>query len=166
MTATAYDPLDPSMLEDPYPTYRALRDESPVHHHVDPPFWVLSRFEDVWAAARDHQTFSSAQGLTFYPDEIEKLGLAPTIVMLDPPRQVQLRGLISHAFTPRRVTALEPVVRTFVRGRVDVLRRRAADGRPVDLHRDFSSPIPTFTLAHLLGVPAADRSASTRGCTR
>src|SRR5579884_3282311 len=54
----------------------------------------------VLGAVRDTDTFSSAQGLTFHPDEIAALGLAPTIVMLDPPVHTQLRALISAGFTP------------------------------------------------------------------
>lgn len=145
-------------LADPYPRYRELRDHDPVHRVDDPPHFVLSRFDDVWDAVRDHETFSSAKGLTTYPDEIEALGLAPTIVMMDPPRQVALRRLISHGFTPRRIAELEPAVRAFARDLLDRMLERAADGEPVDLHRAYSSPIPTFTLAHLLGVPAADRA--------
>lgn len=145
-------------LADPYPLYRELRDHDPVARVDDPPHHVLSRFEDVWNAVRDHETFSSAKGLTTYPDEIEALGLAPTIVMMDPPRQVALRRLISHGFTPRRVADLEPAIRAFVRSRLELMAQRAADGEPVDLHRAYSSPVPTFTLAHLLGVPEADRA--------
>lgn len=153
-----YDPFDPAFQADPYPAYRWLRDHDPVHHHDDPSFWALSRFADVWEALRDPATFSSAQGLTFYPDEIGTLGLAPTMVMLDPPRHTQLRRLISAGFTPRRITSLEPLVRGFVRDRLTVLARKAEAGEPVDVHQDFSSPIPTFVLAHLLGVPEADRA--------
>ncbi|MFC9972464.1 cytochrome P450 [Spirillospora sp. NPDC127200] len=153
-----YEPFDPRFQADPYPAYRRLRDQDPVHRHDRPPFWALSRFEDVWTAVRDTATFSSAQGLTFYPDEIGTLGLAPTMVMLDPPRHTALRRLVSHGFTPRRVAALEDMLRAFVRGRIAVMERKAADGEPVDLHTDFSSPLPTFALAHLLGVPEADRA--------
>lgn len=156
--ADAYDPFDPDFQADPYPAYRRLRDDDPVHRHDDPPFWALSRFEDIWQATRDASTFSSAQGLTFYPDEIGTLGLAPTIVMLDPPRHTVLRRLISHGFTPRRIAAMEDLIRKFVRERIALMERKAADGETPDLHRDFSSPLPTFALAHLLGVPEADRS--------
>ncbi|MBO2459072.1 cytochrome P450 [Actinomadura violacea] len=153
-----YDPFDPGFQADPYPAYRRLRDEDPVHRHDDPPFWALSRFEDIWAATRDAGAFSSAQGLTFYPDEIGTLGLAPTIVMLDPPRHTVLRRLVSHGFTPRRIAALEDMLRGFVRENIGRMERKAADGEVPDLHRDFSSPLPTFALAHLLGVPEADRA--------
>ena len=150
-----YEPLDPGFNDDPYPGYRHLRDDDPVHHHGDPPFWALSRFADIWDAVREPSVFSSAQGLTFYPDEIAQLGLAPTIVMLDPPRHGELRRLIARGFTPRRVAELEPMIREFVRERLDVLREKGTDA---DVHLDFASPIPTFVLAHLLGVPAADRA--------
>lgn len=153
-----YDPFDPEFQRDPYPAYRAMRDHDPAHRHTDPPFWALTRFDDVWQAVRDHETFSSARGLTFYPDEIGTLGLAPTIVMLDPPRHGQLRALISKGLTARRVADLEELIRRFVRDRLDRMARKAADGEPVDLHRDFSSPLPTFVLAHLLGVPEVERA--------
>ncbi|WP_141577910.1 cytochrome P450 [Actinomadura sp. WMMA1423] len=156
--ADVYDPFDPGFQADPYPAYRRLRDEEPVHRHEQPPFWALSRFGDVWAATRNADAFSSAQGLTFYPDEIGTLGLAPTIVMLDPPRHTVLRRLVSHGFTPRRTAALEGLLREFARSRIALMERRAADGETPDLHRDFSSPLPTFALAHLLGVPEADRA--------
>ncbi|MFI0373189.1 cytochrome P450 [Actinomadura sp. 1N219] len=153
-----YDPFDPGFQANPYPAYRRLRDEEPVHRHDDPPFWALSRFEDIWAATRDAGTFSSAQGLTFYPDEIGTLGLAPTIVMLDPPRHTVLRRLVSHAFTPRRIAALEDLLREFAQSRIRLMERKAADGETPDMHRDFASPLPTFALARLLGVPEADRA--------
>ncbi|MDX6743847.1 cytochrome P450 [Actinocorallia sp. A-T 12471] len=153
-----YDPFDPGFQADPYPAYRALRDGEPVHRHDEPHFWALSRFADIWAAVRDPVTWSSAQGLTFLPDEITMLGLAPTIVMLDPPRHTMLRRLVSAGFTPRRVGGMEEMLRAFVRERLTLMERKAADGVTPDLHRDYASPLPTFALAHLLGVPEADRA--------
>ncbi len=165
MTATAaapiaYDPYDPRLLDDPYPAYRQLRDHDPVHRHAGQhggdDFYVLSRFADIWAAVRRPELFSSAHGITFR-NEIAELGLAPTIVMLDPPLHTRLRSLIGAAFTPRRVAALEDELRTFVGTRIDRLERKTADGEQADLHRDFSSPIPTFVLGSLLGIPESDR---------
>lgn len=160
MTSTEpqiYRPLDPEFMRDPYAGYRELRDHDSVHHHEAPEFWALSRFEDVWQAVRDPGAFSSAAGLTFWPDEIAKLGLAPTIVMLDPPRHTELRRLIGQAFSPRRIAQLEQEIRAFVIERIQAMEATVADGADVDLHRDFASPIPTFVLARLLGVPEADR---------
>ncbi|MFN2560503.1 MAG: cytochrome P450 [Jatrophihabitans sp.] len=156
-----YDPYDPAALEDPYAAYRELRDSDPVHLHTgrygDGDFYVLSRFEDIWAAVRRADLFSSAQGITFR-NERSALGLAPTLVMLDPPVHTGLRALIGSAFTPKRAARLEGELREFVRGRIAEMERRAADGEPVDLHRDFSSPVPTFVLGSLLGIPDSDRS--------
>jgi len=158
----AYDPLDPAFLADPYPTYTWLRDDDPVHHHAAtgavPSFWALSRFQDIWDAVRRPEDFSSAQGLTFFPDEIGALGLPPNLVMLDPPRHTRLRGLIGRGFTPRHVTRLETAIRAFARARLLEMAHQAADGRAVDLHEDYSATIPTFVLAELFGVPEADRT--------
>jgi cytochrome P450 len=148
-----YDPLDPETQRNPFPVYQRLRDEDPVHLVVSRGFWALSRFEDVYAAARDTETFSSAQGLTFEEDEIARLGLAPTIVMMDPPRQTALRRLVSRGFTPRRVAELEEPIREFVVERVE--RMRAAG--EADFIRELAGPLPTFVVAHFLGVPAEDR---------
>jgi len=101
--------------------------------------------------------FSSASGLTFYRDEIEKLGLAPTIVMMDPPEHSGKRRLLAKAFSPKRVAETEPLIRDYVRGRLAEMAERDHDGEVVDLHRDFSSRIPTFVLAHLFDLPAQDR---------
>src|SRR6478735_2855376 len=161
MTATAYDPLDPAFLAVPYPAFALLRENDPVHHHPAddraPGFWALSRFEHIWDAVRRPEVFSSADGLTFFRDEIGQLGLPPTIVMLDPPVQTKLRALIGRAFTPRHVTRLEDGIRVFVRGRLTDMSARAADGEPVDLHADYSSAVPTWVLAELFGLPEADR---------
>lgn len=159
-----FDPFDTAHLADPYPGYRLLRDTDPVHFHrgdgtvAHPDFWALSRYADVDAAVCAPEVFSSASGLTFYRDEIEKLGLAPTIVMMDPPEHSGKRRLLAKAFSPKRVAQTEPLIRDFVRGRLAELAERYDDGEVVDLHRDFSSPIPTFVLAHLFDLPAADRS--------
>ena len=161
-TAPTFDPFDPAHLADPYPGYRLLRETDPVHHHrgdgttAHPDFWALSRYADVDAAVCDPGTFSSASGLTFYRDEIEKLGLAPTIVMMDPPEHSGKRRLLAKAFSPKRVAATEPQIRDFVRGRLAEMAERY-DDEVVDLHRDFSAQIPTFVLAHLFDLPTADR---------
>jgi cytochrome P450 len=157
-----YDPLDPEVLADPYPAYAWLRDHDPVHHHPAdhraPAFWALSRFEHVWDAVRRPEVFSSADGLTFFEDEIGQLGIPPTIVMLDPPRQTRLRALIGRGFTPKRVMALEDLVRSFVQARLGEMATRHADGATVDFHTEFASTIPTYVLAELFGVPEADRA--------
>lgn len=157
-----YDPLDTMLLANPYPTYAMLRDQDPVHHHAAtgevPEFWAFSRFSDIWDSVRAPESFSSAQGLTFYPDEIEHLGLPPNLVMLDPPVQTRLRALIGRAFTPKRVAQLEDTIRQFARKQLTSLGERSATAEAVDFHQDFSSTIPTYMIAELFGVAAEDRT--------
>ena len=74
MAELLYDPVSPDMLRDPHPYFRRLRDEAPVFHFKDSDkdFYVLSRFEDIFRAARAPEVFSSASGLTFNDDEISQ----------------------------------------------------------------------------------------------
>ena len=147
----------------PWPMYRALRDHDPVHHVVpdragsgrSDDYWVLSRHADVWNAARDHETFSSAQGLTVNYGELEKIGLQdnPPMVMQDPPVHTKFRKLVSRGFTPRQVEAVEPAVRRFVIERIE--RLRAAGGG--DIVAELFKPLPSMVVAHYLGVPEQDR---------
>ncbi|MDQ1731267.1 MAG: cytochrome family [Pseudonocardiales bacterium] len=146
---------------DPWPMYQALRDKDPVHHVVpeDRPhhdYWVLSRHVDVFNAARDHETFSSAQGLTVNYGELEMIGLAdnPPFVMQDPPTHTEFRKLVSRGFTPRQVEAVEPAVRRFVIERIERLR---ADGEG-DIVAELFKPLPSMVVAHYLGVPEEDRA--------
>ena len=145
---------------DPWPMYRALRDHDPVHHVVptdrpDHDYYVLSRHADIWSAARDHQTFSSAQGLTVNYGELEMIGLAdnPPMVMQDPPTHTEFRKLVSRGFTPRQVEAIEPTVRQFVVERIEKLRANGGG----DIVAELFKPLPSMVVAHYLGVPEADR---------
>ncbi|AQT79107.1 cytochrome [Mycolicibacterium litorale] len=144
---------------DRWPMYRALRDLDPVHHVVPAnpqhDYWVLSRHADVWSAARDHETFSSAHGLTVNYNELELIGLAdnPPMVMQDPPVHTEFRRLVSRGFTPRQVAAVEPKVRQFVIERIERLRARGGG----DIVTELFKPLPSMVVAHYLGVPEQDR---------
>ena len=141
--------------------YKALRDHDPVHRVIpedkpDHDYYVLSRHADIWAAARDHETFSSAQGLTVNYGELDLIGLAdnPPMVMQDPPVHTEFRKLVSRGFTPRQVEAVEPKVREYVVERIERLR---ADGGG-DIVAELFKPLPSMVVAHYLGVPEEDRT--------
>lgn len=148
-----FEPRSRETWRDPFSMYRALRDHDPVHHVASGDYFVLSRFEDVLRAALDPATFSSARGLTFAYGEMEELGLEAPIVMMDPPAHTKLRRLVAKRLTPQRVTALEPVVRAFVRERVD----RLCEAGGGDIVAELFKPLPSMVVAHFLGVPASDR---------
>jgi len=144
----------------PWPMYRELRDHDPVHHVVpaskpDDDYYVLTRHADIWAAAKDHETFSSAQGLTVNYGDLEMIGLAdnPPMVMQDPPVHTEFRKLVARGFTPRQVEAVEPKVREFV---VERLERLLANGGG-DIVAELFKPLPSMVVAHYLGVPEEDR---------
>jgi cytochrome P450 len=152
---------DAGSWPNPWPMYAALRDHDPVHHVVpaanrDHDYYVLSRHADVWEAARDNQTFSSAQGLTVNYGELELIGLQdnPPFVMQDPPVHTEFRKLVSRGFTPRQVEAVEPKVREFVVERIERLRANGGG----DIVAELFKPLPSMVVAHYLGVPEEDRN--------
>jgi cytochrome P450 len=157
---TGYVPGGGEAWRSPWSSYAWLRDADPVHHVVPPrhpehDFYVLSRYDDVLAAAVDPATFSSAAGLTVVYDELSRIGLDanPPMVMTDPPVHTAFRRLVARGFTPRQVGEIEPVVRAFVRERV---ARILADGGG-DVIAELFKPLPSLVVAHYLGVPEEDR---------
>ncbi len=149
-----FNPFSADFYDDPYETYRWLRDEAPVYHNEQYGFWALSRYEDVVAAHRDWKTFSSAHGVTI--DQLtdpDSPMAGSSMIMLDPPEHDRLRKLVSRVFTPRAVADLEPLVR-------DVIGRYLAplEGRDsFDVVVEFSGPFPVEVISAILGVPDADR---------
>src|ERR1700728_3137693 len=143
----------------PWSMYRALRDHDPVHHVVpthrpEDDYYVLTRHADVWSAARDHETFSSAKGLTVNYGDLEMIGLKdnPPFVMQDPPVHTEFRKLVSRGFTPGQVEAVEPKVREFVVERIEQLRANGGG----DIVAELFKPLPSMVVAHYLGVPEED----------
>jgi cytochrome P450 len=150
--AMEYSPFSDAVQDDPYPTYRWLRDEAPCYHNEELDFWALSRFEDVWNATLDWRTYSSALGPL-----IENRGEVPgeffSILGMDPPRHTRIRNLVSRGFTPRRIAALEPAVRRIIEGHLEPL----AELSECDIQRDFGVRFPMDVISLLLGIPEADR---------
>ena len=143
----AYDPFSPEVLADPWPAYAALREHAPVHYHADfnPPFYTLSRSEDVREALSKPEDFSIRYGQS--PQYTRASGL-----MNDPPEHTQFRSLFNRAFTPRIVRELEGPIATIASGLLD----RMLPQRSGDLHDGFASPFPTMIIAELMGIAAED----------
>lgn len=165
--AVDYNPLLPEHRRDPYPFYRALRDEDPVHFHALLRGWIVTRHADVAAVLRDPR-FSAdrskirieAMRLPPVRDELRELAAAleSTMLFADPPAHTRLRHLVSKAFTPR-------VIEDY-RGRiveiVEELLAPAAAKRRLDVIRDLAYPLPVTIIAEILGVPAQDHPAFKR----
>jgi cytochrome P450 len=152
--ASTYSPFDPAVQADPYPVYRWLREEQPVYRNDRDDFWAISRHADVDAALRDPTRYSSVNGLRlepgFWGPDAERLF---SFVAMDPPRHTRMRSLVSHAFTHRRVAALEPRLREIARGYLEPL----VAARSFDLVGQFAGPFPTDVISELVGVPEPDR---------
>jgi len=110
-----YDPYDYEIDADPYPIWRRMRDDAPLYRNERHDFWALSRFQDVLDASIDHSVYSSARGTVL---EVirgpQPLPMQPMIFM-DPPEHDRLRGLVSRAFSPKRIAEMEASTRTIVR---------------------------------------------------
>lgn len=151
----SFDPYDYAIHDDPYPTYARLRDEAPVFHNPDVWFWALSRHEDVMAALKDSDTYSSANGVS-----LDKAAWGPdahrtmSFLGMDPPRHGRMRRLVARGFTPRRVTELEPKIRRIASQWAD----HAADHDTFDFIDDFAGKFPMDVISEMMGVPEADRA--------
>jgi cytochrome P450 len=151
-----FEPFDRELHQDPYPVYRRLRNEFPVHYNPRLRFFTLSRHADVLAALQAPDLYISGKGVYVgVPEEEDGKSTSevPLLITTDRPRHTQLRALVSRAFTPRRIALLEPRIRAIARELLDNLKGRSE----FDLVREFSGPLPTIVIAELLGVPAEDQ---------
>ena len=150
----SWDPLVP--LDDPYPTYRRLRDSTPSYHHEKRDLWALSRFDDVQTAAKDWETFSSAGGTGNDVDDTYQLFLpAGDLPAADPPLHTRLRAALRLAFSP---SALRVRFEPAVRSKVDELIDTFVDQGRADFARDFARPLPATTMFSWFGFPEDDHA--------
>jgi cytochrome P450 len=148
-----WDPFDVDIDTSPYDVWRRLRDERPVYHNDRFGFYALSRFEDVNAAHRDPKTYLSGRGTVLEIMGPELGHMAGLIIFMDPPRHDSMRALVSRAFTPRRVAALEERIRQICREHLDP----QVGGEGFDYLKDFGAQLPSKVISSLLGVPESDR---------
>jgi cytochrome P450 len=158
----AFNPFDPGFRIDPYPTYRRLREEDPIH---ETPFGahVLSRYADCVAVLRDSRSSSDSKNSLEYQQFVAEqgedpnegfLGGARPFLFLDPPDHTRLRGLVSKAFTPRVVEGLRPRIQQLVDGLLDA--RAGSDS--MEVIEDLAYPLPVGVICEMMGVPTADHA--------
>jgi cytochrome P450 len=148
------NPFSYAFHEDPYPTYRWLRDDHPVYQNARLGFWALSRYQDVVDASRDWATYSSAEGTTLERLDPRLGEFLPMMIFMDPPRQTRLRALVSKVFTPRTIAALEPFIRERT---LHYLAPLVAAGGG-DFVKQFAALLPMDVIFTLLGVPSEERN--------
>jgi hypothetical protein len=144
-----YDLFSPEVQEDPYPIYEWLLAQGPVYRNERRDFYALTRFDDVAAALRDWQGFSSSAGVR--PDELLELQ-GPSIIAMVPPRHRELRQVIQPAFLPQAIAGLEPHVE---RKALKLLEQIESETE-VDIMEAFVKRLPVLVICELMGLPEID----------
>jgi cytochrome P450 len=156
----AFNPFLPEVHEDPYPLYRRLREEDPVHRSPLG-MWVLTRHADVLAVLRDPRMSRDprrSERVEMLRSSVEVDALfsseeaAPSMLFVDPPDHTRLRTLVNKAFTPAAVERLRPRVEVIVAG----LLERVAGAGAMDVVEDLAYPLPVTVICEMFGVPEAD----------
>jgi cytochrome P450 len=162
MTTTA-DPqalllqlLDPSNRANPYPTYDQIRARGPLQlpHMTLNVFSSYQDCDDVLrhpSSASDRLKSTAAQREIAEGVEVRPIG-PPGFLFLDPPDHTRLRRLVSKAFVPKVVKALEPDITALVDG----LLNRVEEQGSFDVIADLAYPLPVAVICRLLGVPIED----------
>ncbi len=150
-----YNPLLPEFHANPYPFYRRLREEDPVH--ASPlGIWVLTRYEDAVMVLRDPRF--GREGIAELQEA--RLGAARArpknsrdMLFRDPPDHTRLRALVGRAFTPRVVEEMRPHIQEIVDGLLD----RVEGSGGMDVIEDLAYPLPVRVICEMLGVPTSDQ---------
>jgi len=161
MVTEQFNPFGPGMLANPYPMYRALRENSPISQSAIMEAWILTRYEDVdfvlndprFSADRSTARNRYAEMMAQQQQEFGPFSRAQTMLTSDPPDHTRLRRLVSKAFTPRAVENLKPRIQEIV----DHLLDNAEKEGGFDLVTALGYPLPVIVIAEMLGVPPEDR---------
>ena len=144
-----YDPYDPDIDDNPYPVWKRMREEAPLYYNEKYNFYALSRYEDVARELPNWQTYRSGRGTT--ADILfNNIEVPPGILLFeDPPLHDLHRRLLSRVFTPRRMLAVESLVRDFCVKELDPLIGSGG----FDFIADLGAMMPMRTIGYLLGIP-------------
>ena len=142
--------IDGQFIKDPYPTLANLREHDPVHVNPDGSLY-LTRYEDV-RAVYQNKTMVSDKTTAFK----DKFGEGPlythhttSLIFNDPPYHTTVRKLLAHAFTPRKLAEMEPLIERIV----DTLLDDLDNAGDVDFVTAFAMRLPTEVISFMLGVP-------------
>jgi len=152
-----YRLLNPAVLADPYPLFRRLRTEDPVHWDPFLHVWVVTRYADVLRVLLE---FSANRTPT--PDQLTAMGLSALspiaqvmvkqMLFMDVPGHTRIRALASQAFTPQRVEVLRGHIREIVKSLLNAIESCGH----MEVIADLADPLPCIVTAEMLGVPAED----------
>ena len=157
--ARQFDPFSDEYLADPYPHLAEARDAAPAFYAPALDHWVVTRYDDIRSILVSPARFSATNALSPLvppcPEAARALsgfGAIPTLADADAPGHTRVRRMVNGAFTPRRVAAMEPVVRAVVARFCDERLRLGH----ADIVRDFAWELPVIVLFSILGAPPED----------
>lgn len=144
---TTFDPFDPETAADPYPQYRELLSGARVHYNRRRKFFLISRYDDVRAAARNDAALSNADGVTR-----SRTRLPGVLLNMDPPRHTELRRKVQPAFARGALSSWQSKVDTLAHDLVSSLLANPGS----DMVAHLAVPLPVQMIAHILGIPRED----------
>jgi cytochrome P450 family 142 subfamily A polypeptide 1 len=150
-TAVDRDPsidiLAPDLYDNPWATYRWLRDNAPLYRDVTNDLWVVSRHADVFEVSRRSDLWSAAQGVR------PKVAADMSLIALDDPEHTRQRRLINRGFTPRRVREIAPHIRDLANRIIDDV----ASSGEIDFVEDFAAHVPLIVISEMMGLDPETR---------
>lgn len=141
-----FDPFSEDYFNNPFDTYRQMRQDAPLYYSEEQDFYALTRHEDVSAALKDHEAFSSSRGC----DLAMVQGDEPpqkSIIFMDPPDHRHMRSLLNKAFTPRAIQSQKDTVVELIDHYLGLI-----DSDEFDIVQDFSGPFPVEVITRMAGV--------------
>ena len=166
----AFDPFDTGQIADPYPGYRWLRNEAPLHYVEVDDLWLVSRYDDCLEVLRSPSSFSSrlgvgklmagglgrraAENIGDATQTLQGLAEPRVLIAVDPPDHVRLRRLVNRPFTPREIGAHELWMRPLCERIFKTFLEANSDGS-ADWVNDFTFPFPVMVIGKLLGIPSS-----------
>lgn len=147
----------PHVIANPYPYYDELRTHSPLNYvflpsgavaGINEPIraWALMKYQDVYAALRDYDTFASGQNPL-----AGKIAPKLALIQDDPPRHTRFRRIVNKTFTLKRIEALTPWIQSVVNDLLDEMLSGEQD-----MIASYAVPLPVKVIARLLGIPGED----------
>lgn len=153
-TPVYWDPYQPDLYYNPYPTFRRLREEAPLYYNAEYDFYAVSRFSDVERCLSERETFSSARSDVMEFIKAEDLDVPKSMfIWQDPPNHTAYRNVVSRVFTPKRMNELEGKIRAYCARCLDPL----VGADRIDFITDLGAPLPGGVIGMLLGIPDEDR---------
>ncbi len=142
-----FDPFSEEYFENPFDIYRRMREDAPLYYDEKEDFYALTRHEDVAAAFKDFEGYSSTRGCDL---AMVRSAEPPqkSIIFMDPPEHRHMRSLLNKAFTPRAIQSQKETV-------IELIDKYLGEADPdnFDVVQDFSGPFPVEVITRMAGVP-------------